>query len=101
MQAYQALKLFYENIDEPMPQNKGQNFGARFLDRACIEMLHALRTEVDFENSDDLPPYDTVRSPFPEGDMLYEGAGFQAENHIQIAVRNRACIRGYFRPIAK
>jgi len=44
-------------------------------------------------------PYDTVRSPFQEGTPLYTGAGFQTKNHIQIAVRNLACIKGYFRPI--
>lgn len=95
--AHQELKALYEYTGEPMPANKGPNLGARYLDRACIELLHALRGAIDDE--DRLPPYDTVRSPFREGDMLYEGAGFQAENHIQIAVCNTACIRGYFRPI--
>ena len=47
-----------------------------------------------------VPPYDTVRSAFPEGDELYAGAFFLAKNHIQIAVRNPECIKGYFRPIA-
>jgi hypothetical protein len=47
----------------------------------------------------DLPDYDSVRSPFPEGGNLYEHSGFRAKNHIQIAVRNLRCIKGYFRPI--
>jgi hypothetical protein len=98
--AHRELKALYDYTGEAMPVNKGHNFGARFLDRACIELLHALRGEVDAEDGDGLSPYDTVRSPFREGDMLYDGAGFQAENHIQIAVCNIACIRGYFRPIA-
>jgi hypothetical protein len=100
-QAHKELKTLCEYTGEPIPANKGTNFGARYLDRTCIELLHALRGEVNAGEADGLPPYDTVRSPFREGDMLYEGAGFQAENHIQIAVRNTACIRGYFRPIAK
>lgn len=98
--AHQELRAIYDYTGEPLPQNKGHNFGARFLDRACIEMLHGLRDEVDTPEADGLPKYDTVRSPFREGDLLYDGAGFQAENHIQIAVRNPACIRGYFRPIS-
>jgi hypothetical protein len=63
------------------------------LDRAVIEAVHGTRDD----NAH--PPYDTVRSPFPEGGKLYDGAGFQAKNHIQIAVRNLDCIKGYFRPI--
>jgi hypothetical protein len=42
--------------------------------------------------------YDTVRGAFLEGDPIYPGAGFSREAHIQIAVRNRACILGVFRP---
>jgi hypothetical protein len=96
--AYDTLKLSYSS-GEQMPENKGSNFGARFRDRAVIEMLHATRGILDEEEPGTLPQYDSVRSPFPEGDFLYEGAGFQAKNHIQIAVRNTSCIKGYFRPI--
>ena len=46
-----------------------------------------------------LPSYDTVRAPFPEDLPLFEGAGFRRRNHVQIAVRNEACIKGYFRPL--
>ncbi|HZU36516.1 MAG TPA: hypothetical protein VFA18_11435 [Gemmataceae bacterium] len=42
--------------------------------------------------------YDTVRAAFLEGEPVYPGAGFSRENHIQIAVRNSACILGVFRP---
>ena len=69
--AHEVLTLICNSSGEPLPQNKGDNFGARFLDRACIEMLHALRAEVDSPNDDGLPPYDTVRSPFREGAPLY------------------------------
>lgn len=101
--AYQALVRSSQKSGEPLPVNKGHNFGARFLDRAVIEMLHSVRSTLDelavAEGNDGLPPYDTVRSAFPEGEALYAGAGFLSKNHIQIAVRNPACIKGYFRPI--
>jgi hypothetical protein len=42
--------------------------------------------------------YDTVRGAFLEGDPVYPDAGFARETHIQIAVRNRACLLGVFRP---
>jgi hypothetical protein len=42
--------------------------------------------------------YDTVRGGFVEGGPVYEGSGLAAETHLQIAVRNPACIVGVFRP---
>lgn len=103
--AYRILATTYEQAGEPLPENKGDNMAARYLDRAVIEMTHAVRKELDGllvrDSLPGLPPYDSVRSPFPEGDCLYEGAGFRAHNHIQIAVRSLACIKGYFRPIEK
>jgi hypothetical protein len=35
---------------------------------------------------------------FFEGTDLYDNAGFKSNNHIQIAVRNPNCIKGYFFP---
>jgi hypothetical protein len=40
-----------------------------------------------------------VRAAFVEGGQLYPDAGFSAKSHIQICVRNVACIKGYFRPL--
>ncbi|HUY33464.1 MAG TPA: hypothetical protein VMV69_12005 [Pirellulales bacterium] len=45
--------------------------------------------------------YDTVRGAFLEGEPVYPGAGFGRETHIQLAVRNSACILGVFRPNLK
>lgn len=42
--------------------------------------------------------YDTVRSCFLEGQPLYRGSGIRRKAHIQVAVRNPACIIGVFRP---
>ena len=91
--AHELLIQAMAKLNEPLPVNKGHDFGARLLDRAVIEAVHGARED------NAMASYDTVRSPFPEGNKLYEGAGFQAKNHIQIAVRNLDCIKGYFRPI--
>jgi hypothetical protein len=40
----------------------------------------------------------TVRGAFEEGDEAFPGAASKMETHIQIAVRNRQCILGIFRP---
>jgi len=63
----------------------------RPLDCAVIQHLHAIR-----ELSKD-PKFDSVRGMFAEGKRVYDGAGFHKKSHIQIAVRNPNCIKGYFR----
>lgn len=65
----------------------------RKLDCAVIQTLHTI-IDVSKEK-----PYDTVRSPFWEGRLLYPNAGFREKNHIQICVRNLNNIKGYFLPI--
>jgi hypothetical protein len=44
-------------------------------------------------------PYQTVRGCFVEGGPAFPGSGIERESHIQIAVRDPACIMGVFRPI--
>jgi len=77
---------------ETLPQNDG--FKLQRLDCHVIQTLHRIR-EVGR-----LAPFDTVRGMFPEGKRLYADSGFRDQNHIQISVRSRRCIKGYFRPIA-
>lgn len=93
--AYGVLEVLHAKQGVPMPQNKGAppDQVLRYLDRAVIEMMHGLRQQQG------LPAYDCVRAAFGEGGELYPGAGLSARNHIQIAVRNPDCIKGYFRPI--
>jgi hypothetical protein len=78
----------------PLPQNKG---GARILDCAVINYLHQMIADAH-EKLDGLPPFDSVRAMFPEGQELYPGAGFRKQNHIQICIRNADCIKGLFIP---
>jgi hypothetical protein len=42
--------------------------------------------------------YGTVRAAFAEGPPVYDGSMLSKEAHIQIAVRDRRCILGLFRP---
>jgi hypothetical protein len=87
--AYLNLKRLHELTGEPMPANKGAN---RSLDCAVIKYLHESNKE------DGIPPYDTIRSPFHEGEAIYEGANFTSGLHIEICVVNPKMIRGYFLP---
>jgi hypothetical protein len=98
-QAYQFLSLTNAMLEAPLPENKGEDRAARFLDRAVVEALHSTRSRLNKKHRGKYPPYDTVRGAFWEGGELYPGAGFGKKNHIQIAVRSASCIKGYFRPI--
>jgi hypothetical protein len=93
--AWELIDLVGMEDGSPIPENIGETPDrlGRFRDRAVIEFMHALRA------NSGLPSYDTVRAAFPEGGELYPQAGFTARSHIQIAVRNPACIKGYFKPI--
>lgn len=64
----------------------------RRLDCAVIKTVHNL---IHQEN---LQPFDSVRALLPEGDELYDGAGFLDKTHIQIAIRNPNMIKGFFLP---
>ena len=95
-QAHATLVDSYAASGRAVPGNTGgKDRFKRELDCQVIQALHLYR------NENGLPPYDSVRAPFPEDEPLYEGAGFRKRNHIQIAVINPECIKGYFRPISR
>lgn len=95
--AFDAMKVAYASAGTPMPENKGPSPDKvmRYRDRAVIELMHSIR-ETGGE-----PRYQTVRAAFGEGGALYDGALLTRRHHIQIAVRDESCIKGYFRPIRK
>lgn len=100
--AYQELEKMFTAAGAPMPGNKGPERAVRFLDRAVLETVHLLRRRANETPGPTLgkhPPYDSVRGAFLEGGEAYPNAGFFSKNHIQIAIRNPACIKGYFRPL--
>lgn len=92
--AHSDLEKASNEAGIPLPQNLvGTDLLVRKLDCAVVRYLHTTRAEQRE------PPFDTVRAAFVEGERLYENAGFAAKNHIQICVRDLACIKGYFRPL--
>jgi hypothetical protein len=99
--AYDALKALSDHQGISLPENKGgsRERPLRFLDRAVIEFMHQARETPAPGNGEQPRPYDTMRAPFLEGDDLFPGAGIRSMNHVQIAVRQVGCIKGYFLPI--
>lgn len=94
LQAYNVLKTSFASTKTELPKNKTRKNGIfmqRQLDCATIRILHSMR------ELNDQPAYDTVYGVFEEGDELFDGSGFKAKTHVQIAVLNDASILGYFR----
>ncbi|HKI34620.1 MAG TPA: hypothetical protein VKA46_22380 [Gemmataceae bacterium] len=84
--SYQGTLSVYESNGLTLPRNGGRDFKLRKLDRLIIDRL---------TKANDTPGggyYQTVRCPFKEGDPVYEGAMFKAQSHVQVAVRDKACI---------
>ena len=87
--------------DKNAPPNVSETIGKR----TCND--NALKCEVinSFHDSRKRDPalrgFDSVRSPFLEGKPPYTKAGFKSETHIQTAIRNPNCIKGFFLPRIK
>jgi hypothetical protein len=96
--AYRFLKNDAERTGTPLPRNRSlpgrSALLLRDLDCATINVCRELQVDRG------LPPFDTVRAAFIEGEPLYPNAGFNDRNHIQLCVVNPRCIKGYFRPLA-
>ena len=94
---YNYLVYINSKWNRPMPENKTVLRGnpdllLRYLDCAVIE------TSIELLEREDALTFDSVRGVFFEGEDLYANAGFKSKNHIQIAIRNHNCIKGYFIP---
>lgn len=94
-EAHAALKADMDALGAPMPKNEGKSddLVLRHLDQAVVTKLHAIRESVA-----ETQKYQTVRAGFLEGGELFPGTKFRSKNHIQIAVRDSICIKGYFLP---
>ena len=95
-QSFELFKYFAEEqhleVPKNLPLKENEDLLKRYLDCAVIELLH--RINIDLNK----PGFDSVRGVFFEGNDLYPNAGFKEKNHIQIAIRNPNCIKGYFIP---
>lgn len=93
--AHQMLTASAAAEGKQLPANKYKDqsgaYLMRALDCAVLEYLHQIRMDAD------LPAYDSVVGALWEGNALYDHAGVTDKNHMQVCVRNKECIKGYFR----
>jgi hypothetical protein len=96
--AYTSFIKIQELANLPIPKNldsksdPNSDLLLRYLDCAVIKHLHEMLIAQSIE------PYDSIRGMFQEDDRLYETSGFRKKSHVQIAVRNPSCIKGFFVP---
>lgn len=88
--AFEAFREVTAKAGASLPENSA-DLRRRHLDCAVIGYLHQLRAEQG------IPPLDSVKGIFTEGNPAYPGAGFPEKTHIQIAVQNPKCIKAVFR----
>lgn len=89
-QAHDSMMAALLETKKKIPVNQGAN---RQLDCAVIKYLHEIRRRSGER------PFDTIRSPFHEAELLYADANFSARLHIEICVINPEMIKGYFLPL--
>lgn len=88
--AVDAVQLAQANKGHEPLENNGLR---RHLDRAAFNLLHELR-----KPADKLPPYEAVIAPFPQGDAVIDGGSFLHLSHVQMALRDHSCIKGWCLP---
>ncbi len=88
--AHADLRRRFDAAAVSLPTNSGKApwYKRRDLDRLVVN--HCLASNPG--------KYGTVRAVFEEGEPAYPGARIFTASHIQIAVRDRHCIRRVFRP---
>jgi hypothetical protein len=91
--AFEMQKRLHDRDGQPLPANAGKTPDKRLRRRDCA-VLNTYLARLE-ENG---VIYDTVRCGFVEGPPAFEGSGIRHQSHVQIAVRNAACVVGVFRP---
>jgi hypothetical protein len=92
--SFPSFRATYERKGWSLPHNSGVTRDRLLRRRDCAVINFYLETR----SSAGSPPYDSVRGCFTEGEFAFEGRDISIKSHVQIAIRNEACILGIFRP---
>lgn len=87
LSSYETVRRVFRQRKKALPKNRN---GRRELDCLIINKL--------IMRSPEHRRFQTVRSPFLEGTPAFPGSALLRASHVQIAVRDRECILGVFRP---
>lgn len=90
---FPAWSQFMTAGGNPLPTNGGKSPDQKLRRLDCA----FLNWYLDMAEQEGVS-YETVRCGFTEGPPAFAGSGIHQESHLQIAVRNPACVVGVFRP---
>jgi hypothetical protein len=93
--AYDGFRALCAEMGASLPVNAGATPDQK-LRRLDCSVLNFYLDALAFAERGRV--FDTVRCGFLEGARAFPGSGIFLQSHIQIAVRNQACILGAFRP---
>ena len=90
-------------VNKDLPKDEHHDLIFRELDCAVIEYMHQkiseqIKSDSKQKGFSEYRHFDTARGIFTEGGPIFEGAGIQSKNHIQVCIRNLNCIKGFFIP---
>ena len=91
--AYEYLRTMFPGDLEKLSNKGGKDKVLRYLDCAVFLGLH------DSLKQSNEATIDSIRCAFEEGKPSFPGSGILDKTHIQICVRNPACMKGFFRPL--
>lgn len=91
--AFEQFKKVHELTRTAMPENRGKTPDQLLRHRDCAVLNFYLGWLEGRGRS-----YDSIRCGFVEGPPAFEGSGIRHRSHVQVAVRNPACVVGVFRP---
>jgi hypothetical protein len=96
----EELRLAFEMFKQTrqpggrLPENRGKTPDKLLRHRDCA----VLNFYLEWLPRNGASSYDSVRCGFVEGAPAYPGSGIRHRSHVQITVRNPACVVGVFRP---
>jgi hypothetical protein len=91
--AYETIQDRYAQTTTPLPHNAGAAPDQKLRRLDCLVLNFYLASLEGTASA-----FDTVRCGFLEGQRAFPGSGIFQQSHIQLSVRNPACILGVFRP---
>jgi hypothetical protein len=95
--AFLRFKEYCRQRGLPLPENSGKT-PDKLLRKRDSAVLNYYLDELPRQGIPGVRPYDTIRCGFVEGAPAFPGSGIRHQSHVQIAVRNPACVVGVFRP---
>jgi hypothetical protein len=91
--AFEMVCAKYEEEGWSLPDNGGTPPDLLLRRRDCAVINFYLDQLVAKNEA-----YDSIRCGFTEGPPAYKGSGIRSKSHVQVAIRNQACILGLFKP---